>query len=99
VIVGVFPAVDASGAFSSDQVGHTGGVFMTFLGAGIGLIVVSRRLAGDVRWRNLAAYALASGIAIVVLFFAFGALAEQPGAPLHPWMGLFQWVMVAEWFT
>jgi hypothetical protein len=57
VIVGVFPAVDASGAFSSDQVGHTGGVFMTFLGA------------------------------------------EQPGAPLHPWMGLFQWVMVAEWFT
>jgi hypothetical protein len=30
---------------------------------------------------------------------AFGALAEGPGTPLHPWIGLFQWVMVALWET
>ena len=99
VLAGVFPATDASGAFSNEQVGHTVAAFMSFLGAGIGLIVMSRRLAGDPRWRNLAPYALATGIALVVLFFAFGALAEQPGAPLHAWMGLFQWVMVVVWFT
>ena len=99
VLAGVFPAVDASGAFSNDQVGHTVAVFMTFLGAGIGLISLSRRLAGDPSWGNLAPYTLATGIAIVVLFFAFGALAEEPGAPLHPWMGLFQWVMLVLWFT
>jgi hypothetical protein len=72
---------------------------MAFLGAGVGLIVVSRRLAGDPSWRKLATYALATGIAIVVLVFAFGALAEGPGTPLHPWIGLFQWVMVAVWCT
>ena len=99
VLAGVFPATDASGAFINEQVGHTVAAFMSFLGAGIGLIVMSRRLAGDPRWHNLAPYALATGIALVVLFFAFGALAEQPGAPLHAWMGLFQWVMVIVWFT
>jgi hypothetical protein len=57
------------------------------------------RLAGDARWRSVAAYALASGIVIVVLFIVFGALAEQPGAPLHPRMGLFQLVLVAVWFS
>jgi hypothetical membrane protein len=99
VLAGLFPAVDASGAFSNDQVGHTVASFMFFLGAGIGFIVMSRRLAGAPYWGNLAPYTLATGIAIVVLFFAFGALAEEPGAPLHPWMGLFQWVMVVLWFT
>jgi len=99
VLAGVFPAVDASGAFSNEQVGHTVAAFIAFLGTGIGLIVISRRLAGDPRWRDLAAYTLATGIATVVLFFGFGALAEQPGALLHPWMGLFQWVMVAVWLT
>jgi len=99
VLEGVFPAIDASGAFSNEQVGHTVGAFMSFLGAGIGLIVTSRRLATDPRWRSVAAYALTTGIALVILFFAFGGLAESPGAPLHPWMGLFQWVMVAVWFS
>jgi len=99
VLAGFFPAVDASGAFSNDQVGHTVASFMAFLGTGIGLIVMSRRLAGEPSWRDLAAYTLATAIAIVVLFFGFGALAELPGAPLQPWMGLFQWVMVALWFT
>ncbi len=98
VIEGVFPAIDASGAFSNEQVGHTVGAFVSFLGAGIGLILISRGLAGDPRWRGLAIYALITGIAIVILFFGFGGLVESPGAPLHPWMGLFQWVMVAVWF-
>jgi len=99
VLAGVFPAVDASGNLSYERLGHTVASFMAFLGAGVGLIVTSRRLAGDPSWRNLATYALATGIAIVVLVFAFGALAEGPGTPLHPWIGLFQWVMVAVWCT
>jgi len=99
VLAGVFPAVDASGNLTYDRLGHTVASFMAFLGTATGFIVMSRRLAGDPSWRNLATYALASGIAIVVLVFAFGALAEEPGAPLHPWIGLFQWVMVAVWLT
>jgi hypothetical membrane protein len=99
VLAGVFPAVDASGNLTYDSLGHTVASFMAFLGTGGGFIVMSRRLAANPRWRNLAAYTLGSGIAIVMLVFAFGALAEGRGTPLHPWIGLFQWVMVAVWIT
>ena len=99
VLAGVFPAVDASGNLTYDSLGHTVASFMAFLGTGGGFIVMSRRLAGDPGWRNLATYTLGSGIAIVVLVFAFGALAEGPSTPLHPWIGLFQWVMLAVWIT
>src|SRR5215203_2702036 len=99
VLAGVFPAVDASGNLTYDSLGHTVASFMAFLGTGGGFIVTSRRLAEDPSWRNLATYTLGSGIVIVVLVFAFGALAERPGMPLHPWIGLFQWVVVAVWIT
>ena len=99
VLAGVFPAVDASGNLTYDSLGHTVASFMAFLGTGGGFIVMSRRLAGDSSWRSLATYTLGSGIAIVVLVIAFGALAERPGTPLHPWIGLFQWMMVAVWLT
>jgi hypothetical membrane protein len=99
VLAGIFPAVDASGHLTYDSLGHTVAAFMAFLGTGGGFIVMSRRLAGDPNWRNFAPYTLGSGIVIVVLVFAFGALAERPGMPLHPWIGLFQWVMVAVWIT
>ena len=99
VLAGVFPAVDASGNLTYDSLGHTVASFIAFLGTGGGFIAMSRRLAGDSSWRSLATYTLGSGIAIVVLVIAFGALAERPGTPLHPWIGLFQWMMVAVWLT
>jgi uncharacterized membrane protein len=60
--------------------------------------VMSRRMAGDPRWQRLATYALATGIALLVLLLAGGSLVRPPGAPLHPWWGLFQWVLLAVWF-
>lgn len=99
VLAGVFPAVDASGNLTYDSLGHTVASFIAFLGTGGGFIAMSRRLAGDSSWRSLATYTLGSGIAIVVLVIAFGALAERPGTPLHPWIGLFQWMMVAVCLT
>jgi hypothetical membrane protein len=42
---GVFPATDATGAFDETRVLHIPGFIMTFLGGGIGLIVMSRRMA------------------------------------------------------
>jgi hypothetical membrane protein len=95
---GVFPAIDATGAFDEDRVLHIPGFIMTFLGAGIGLIAMSRRMARDPSWRSVAAYAFVTGMAMLVLILVGGGLVRPPGAPLHAWLGLFQWVLLAVWF-
>ena len=97
VWAGLFPATDATGASQDDRVLHIVAFPMTFLGAGIGLIVMSRRMAGDPRWRSIATYALATGIAVLILLLAGVGLVRVPAAPLHPWWGLFQWVLLAVW--
>src|SRR5918995_7405892 len=95
---GVFRATDATGAFDGTRVLHIPGFIMTFLGGGIGLIAMSRRIARDPRWQSVATYALATGIAMLVLILVGGTLVRPPGAPLHAWFGLFQWVLLAVWF-
>lgn len=97
LIAGAFPWREVEGDFVVPA-GHLLGALLSFLGAGIGLIVVSRRMAADPRWRGLATYALMSGIAIVVLFVATFALVIPPGAPLHSWGGLVQRVTLLVWF-
>ena len=69
------------------SLGHMVAAFLSFLGAGSGLIVVSRRMANDPRWRSVAAYALATSIAIVVLFVVNGLLVRPDDAPLHAGAG------------
>lgn len=97
VVAGAFPgARDANGGFSAGP-GHMAAALMAFLGAGAGLIAISRRMARDPRWRTVATYARASGIAIVVLFMATGRLAAAHDAPLHDWAGLLQRVTLAVW--
>src|SRR5918993_43429 len=98
VWAGVFPSTDATGARWDDRVLHIVTFPMTFLGAGIGLIVMSRRMAGDPRWRLSPTYALATGLAVLLLLLVGAGLVRPPGAPLHPWWGLFQWILLAVWF-
>jgi hypothetical membrane protein len=94
---GVFPATDATGAFDGNRLLHIPGFVMTFIGGGVGLIVMSRRMARDPSWRDLSAYVIATGIAMLALIVAGGGLVRPPGAPLHAWFGLFQWVLLAVW--
>ena len=96
-IAGFFSWRDVDGDFVV-PVGHLLGGFMSFLGAGTGLIVISRRMARDPRWRGLANYVLTSGITMVVLFLATLALVVPPDAPLQPWVGLLQRLTLAVWF-
>ncbi len=97
VLAGVFPWRGANPSIV--PVGHMVAAFLSFLGAGSGLIVVSRRMANDPRWRSVAAYALATGIAIVVLFVVNGLLVRPDDAPLHAGAGIVQRVTVAVWFS
>jgi hypothetical membrane protein len=98
VLAGVFPWTrDGSGTLSVPT-GHIVAAFLAFLGAGIGLIVISRRMAGDPRWRDVASYTLASGLIMVSLFVAMGVLAVPDAAPFHSWVGLFQRAVLAVWF-
>jgi hypothetical protein len=81
-------------AFSPDAYDHPGvrlvGGFTFFLTSAIGLVVVSRRVAHDPRWRNIAAYTLVAGIVASVGFVLGAALVVRDGAPLHEWWGLYQ---------
>jgi hypothetical protein len=72
---------------------------ITFSGAGIGLIVISRRMVHDPKWRGLAAYALTTGIVILVVIPTHSFLALSPGAPLHPWWGLLNYLVIALWLA
>ena len=97
-VAGAFPWRDVGGSYVVPG-GHVLGAVISFLGAGSGLVVMSRRMAGDPLWRGVARYALATGTAIIVLFVAFGRVVRPPDAPLHAWAGLVQRLMVALWFT
>ena len=60
---------------------------------------MSVRMPADPNWRSVAGFTMAGGIAIVALFPVLPALALPPGAPLHPWAGTVQRIIVAVWFT
>ena len=78
---------------------HVAAAVMSFAATAAGLIVFSRRLKADPRWRDLATYTLSSGIVILLLFVTLGWFAIEDDAPLHPWAGLLQRVVCAVWFT
>jgi hypothetical protein len=80
-------------------VGHLIGTVLAFLGAGTGFVVLSRRLSADPRWRGLATYAFASGIAVIVLFLIAVTLARSADAPLYQWVGLVQRLPMVVWFS
>jgi len=65
---------------------------------GLGIIVISRRLAEDPDWSLLASYTRATGLAVLAVFVIFTFLAAD-GAPLQPWVGLVQRIMCVLWFT
>ena len=93
ILCGMFPWRQQNGVFI-EPMGHVIGAVTSFLGASIGHIVISRRMVRDPEWRALAFYVLASGIMMLLLFFAV-AYALEPGSPLQPWTGALQRVLAA----
>jgi hypothetical membrane protein len=97
ILCGAFPWTQENGTFV-EPVGHAIGAVMTFGGASVGHMLISRRLRRDADWKSLASYVLASGITMLVLFSMVGfALAST--SPLHPWTGALQRILVLVWFA
>ncbi len=94
----VFPLRENAAGVTLPPGLHLVGGLTYFLSSAVWLIVLSRRLAGDQRWRGLATYSLASGITIFVLFVANGVLVIPDDAPLHPYAGLAQRAVLAVLF-
>ena len=98
VLAGVFPMLRGTDGAVVEPIGHAVAAIMTFLGAGIGFIVVSRRMRRDPHWASVAGLTLASGVAIILMFLLMAALAVPQNGPLHRWFGLLQRAVLTVWF-
>jgi hypothetical membrane protein len=94
----VFPLREDAAGLTYDPGLHIVGGVTYFLSSAFGLIVVSRRLAADPRWRHLASYVLVTGITAVALFLAMGVFVVPEDAPLHAWAGIAQRAVLAVLF-
>jgi len=94
LLAAVFPLREDSAGVTYDPGGHFLSGVTFFLSSAVGLVLLSRRLSTDPRWRGLAGYTLACGLAAVAGFVVLGGLAIPDGAPLHDWAGLAQRVVV-----
>ena len=96
---GLFPLREDFAGQTYDPTGvhqPIGAVF--FLSTWVGLAVLSWCLRPDPRWRGLARYTLLTSGALAVLFLVMAALGISSSAPLHPWAGLIQRLVLAVWF-
>jgi hypothetical membrane protein len=98
VWAGIFPWKMVDGV-PTETAPHVIGAVMAFAATGLGLIVFSRRMVADPRWRHLTTYTMLTGTTILLLFVAVGFFAIDESTPLHAWTGLLQRVLCAVWFT
>jgi len=89
----VFPLREDAAGVTYDPGGHVVAGVTFFLSSAVGLIVVSRRLARDSRWRSIATYTLVAGIVALAGFAVGGRLVMPDDALLHDWAGLYQRVI------
>jgi len=86
-------ARDDSGAIYDPNFHQVAGT-MFFGGTALGLIVLSRRLARDPRWRDLSRYSLAAGLGAIAGGVVMNVLAVPDDGPLHGTAGLVQRIVV-----
>jgi hypothetical membrane protein len=94
LLAAAFPLKEDAAGVTYDPGGHMIAGFTFFLTSAVGLIAVSRRLARDPGWRNLARYSLAAGVIGLLGFVAMGVLVMADDAPLHEWAGLAQRALI-----
>lgn len=96
VASGIFPATDSAGAFTEDRISHVIAGFFAFGSAPLAALAMGWRRRSE--RTCFPSYLRTSGAVLVVLFLAVAALVRPPEAPLHDWLGAFQWLFLAVWF-
>jgi len=99
LVAGLFPLRENVDGETFDPTGlhqPNGGIF--FASLWVGLAVLSWCLHQDPYWRGLARYTLLTSGALAVLFLVMAAFGISSSAPLHPWAGLIQRLVLAVWF-
>jgi hypothetical membrane protein len=93
-LAAAFPLrADAAGV-TYDPGGHFVAGVTFFLSMSLALLVLSRRLAKDPRWRGLASYVLVCGVLALIGFVVLGRFAIPDDAPLHDYAGLAQRLVI-----
>jgi hypothetical membrane protein len=94
LLAAVFPLREDSNGVTYDPGGHVVAGVMFFASSALGLVLMSRRLACDPRWRALSRYTFVAGAASVAGFVLIGAVAMPDGAALNPYAGLCQRALI-----
>jgi len=94
LLAAIFPLREDAVGVTYDPGGHFIAGITFFLSSAAGLIALSRRLARDPRWRNIATYTFTSGSLALAGFVVMGVLVMPDDAPLHEWAGLAQRVLI-----
>jgi hypothetical membrane protein len=99
LMAGLFPLRENADGQTYDSTGlhHPNGAVF-FLSMWVGLGILSWCLRPDLRWRDLVPYTMITSVALAALFGVLAALAIPDSAPLHPWAGLLQRLVLAVWF-
>ncbi len=94
LLAAAFPlAKDAHGT-TYDPGGHFIAGLLFFPTSAAALVVLSRRLRSDRRWRSLATYTRTTGAVALASVAAMVALVLPDQAPLHAWGGLAQRALI-----
>ncbi|GAB2842477.1 hypothetical protein GCM10027200_48370 [Lentzea nigeriaca] len=94
MLAAVFPLREDATGTTYDPGGHQVAGTLFFAASSIALIALSRRCAADPRWRGLSRWTLAAGVPAALSFPLMAALVIPDDAPLHPWAGVAQRLIV-----
>lgn len=90
LLAAAFPLREDQAGVVYDPGGHVVGGMLFFPGTALALVLLSRRLARDPRWRDLARPTLTAGALSVAVVVVVLALVLPEGGPLHHLAGLVQ---------
>lgn len=93
-LAAALPLRENAAGVTYDPGGHFIAGITFFLSTSLALLVLSRRLAEDPRFRSLAIYSAVCGLLALAGFVVMGRFAMPDDAPLHDVAGLIQRVVI-----